>query len=173
MSDFLSIFTLNDTTSGRRLKITTDPSDGSDILTNSDPSGGRRVKVDLTGSTGFVASLTNSGTGTSGMARTGKTVSQLVADVPAYAIVKRKVDLLLGGGEQSQAARAVEAVKRAYAGEKLDVQDGVRVDFAAKRAWLHVRGSNTEPIMRLIAEAPTEGEAGAILDEAAGVIAKG
>ena len=103
------------------------------------------------------------------MARTGKTISQLVADMPAYAIVKRKVDL----SEQSQASRAVESIKRAYSSERLDVQDGVRVDLESKRAWLHVRGSNTEPIMRLIAEAPTQREAEAILDEAAGTIAKG
>jgi len=103
------------------------------------------------------------------MARRGKKVSELVAEVPAYAIVKRKVDL--AGGDMAQAHRAVEAVKRAYAAEKLDTQDGVRVDFASKRAWLHVRGSNTEPIMRLIAEAPDEGTAVAILDDAARAIA--
>lgn len=103
------------------------------------------------------------------MARTGKSISELVADVPAYAIVKRKVDLK----DQADAGRAVEAVKRAYAGEKLDTQDGVRVDFAAERAWLHVRGSNTEPIMRLIAEAPTEGVACEILSAAQSIIAGG
>lgn len=103
------------------------------------------------------------------LARTGKTLSQLVADVPAYAIVKRKVDLT----DMSQAARAVEATARAYAKESLDRQDGVRVDLADERAWLHVRGSNTEPIMRLIAEAPTEQVANQILDRAAEVIAKG
>jgi phosphomannomutase len=105
------------------------------------------------------------------MARTEKKISELVAEIPSYAIVKRKVDL--AGGDPSQAARAVEAIKRAYAGDKLDTQDGVRVDFESKRAWLHVRGSNTEPIMRLIAEAPSEAVANQILDEAAGVIARG
>lgn len=104
------------------------------------------------------------------MARTGKKLSELVADVPAYAIVKRKVDL--AGGDMSQAARAVEATKRAYASQRLDTQDGVRVDFDAERAWLHVRGSNTEPIMRLIAEAPSESVANRILDDAAAVIAR-
>lgn len=103
------------------------------------------------------------------LARTGKTLSQLVADVPAYAIVKRKVDLT----DMSQAARAVEAVAKANAKEKLDRQDGVRVDYTSERAWLHVRGSNTEPIMRLIAEAPTEQVANQILDRAAETISKG
>jgi phosphomannomutase len=100
------------------------------------------------------------------MARTGKSVSQLVAEVPSYAIVKRKVDLRA----KEDAARAVEAVAKAYAGERVDRQDGVWVGFDKKRAWLHVRASNTEPIMRLIAEAPTEVDANAILDEAARVI---
>jgi phosphomannomutase len=100
------------------------------------------------------------------VARTGKTVSQLVADVPSYAIVKRKVDLRA----KEDAARAVEALAKAYATERVDRQDGVWVGFDAKRAWLHVRASNTEPIMRLIAEAPTEAQANAILDEAARVI---
>jgi phosphomannomutase len=47
----------------------------------------------------------------------------------------------------------------------------VRVDWLARKAWLHVRASNTEPIMRLIAEAPTAAESRAILDEAARIIA--
>lgn len=103
------------------------------------------------------------------LARTGKTLSQLVADIPAYAIVKQKVDLT----DLSQAKRAADAVRAAFSKEKLDTQDGVRVDFAADRAWLHVRGSNTEPIMRLIAEAPTEATANQILAQAKDAIAKG
>jgi phosphomannomutase len=108
------------------------------------------------------------------MAATGKRLSQLVADIPAYSIVKRKLDL----PAKDAAARAIEAIARAFsrgggegAGGRIDRQDGVRVDFDSRRAWLHVRASNTEPIMRLIAEAPTEAEATALLDEAARVIA--
>lgn len=95
-------------------------------------------------------------------------LSELVAQMPAYAIEKRKVDL----ASKELAKPGIEAIAKAYASEKIDRQDGVRVDFAAKRAWLHVRASNTEPIMRLIAEAPTADAARAILDEAAKVIAK-
>jgi len=101
------------------------------------------------------------------MARTGKTVSELVEEMPAYAIDKRKVEI----PRKEHARPAVEKLAAEYAGQKLDLQDGVRVDWVEKRAWLHVRASNTEPIMRLIAEAPTAAEAGAILDEAARVIA--
>lgn len=103
------------------------------------------------------------------MARTGRSISQLVADIPAYAIVKRKVELT----DKSQAARAVEAVKRGFATERIDTQDGVRVDLESERAWLHVRGSNTEPIMRLIAEAPSVAAAERVLERAERAIAAG
>lgn len=117
---------------------------------------------------GLVLWLMNDGGGTGRKRR----LSELVAGVPAYAIVKRKVEL----AQRGDADAAVEAIARAYADQRVDRQDGAWVDFAsgprAGRAWLHVRASNTEPIMRLIAEAPTEGEAGALLDDAARVIAR-
>jgi phosphomannomutase len=100
------------------------------------------------------------------MARTGKSLSELVGSTPTYAIEKRKVDL----AKKEDAQPAVEKLKAAYASEKVDLQDGVRIDFEGRRAWLHVRASNTEPIMRLIAEAPEVGAARGILDEAARVI---
>lgn len=107
------------------------------------------------------------------MARTGKTVSQLVEGIPAYAIEKRKVDL----ARKEDAAPAVAALAAAYKSHAIDLQDGVRVDFThgplAGKAWLHVRASNTEPIMRLIAEAPSAARATGVLDEAARVIAAG
>jgi len=108
------------------------------------------------------------------MARTGRTVSQLVADINAlgpnpdgYVIEKRKVDI----PSRDAATPAVEAIAAHFAnhpGARLDRQDGIRVDFEG--AWLHVRPSNTEPIMRLIAEAPTAEGATTLLDEAARAI---
>jgi len=86
------------------------------------------------------------------MASTGKTVSQLVAELPRYEIVKTKFEC-----RREDANRAVEAVKKAFASEKVDTQDGVRIDW--DRAWVHARPSNTEPIMRIIAEAPDRAEA--------------
>ena len=99
----------------------------------------------------------------------GKPLSAIAAEIPSYSIVKRKVDL----SDTSQARAAAEKVARHFASERLDLQDGVRVDIESKRAWLHVRGSNTEPIMRLIAEAPSVDAANRILDEASAVIAAG
>lgn len=104
------------------------------------------------------------------MARRKMPLSEIVASMPSYAIEKRKVDL----ARKEDAAPAVEKLAAAYASHRVDRQDGVRVDFEhgelAGKAWLHVRASNTEPIMRLIAEAPTVEGAKRVLDEAAGVI---
>lgn len=100
------------------------------------------------------------------MARTGKTVSELVADIPSYAIVKRKQPL----ARKEDAKPAIDRIAAAYATERVDTQDGVRVDFDSKRAWVHVRASNTEPILRLIAEAEGEAVANEILDDVAQLV---
>ncbi len=86
------------------------------------------------------------------MADTGKTISQLVAELPRYEIVKTKFDC-----RREDANRAVEAIKKEFAREKVDTQDGIRIDW--DRAWVHARPSNTEPIMRIIAEAPDRASA--------------
>ena len=93
-------------------------------------------------------------------------LSEIVAGMPTYAIVKRKVDL----ASKDDARPAVEKLAKAYASQKVDLQDGVRVDFEGSRSWLHVRASNTEPIMRLIAEAPDEAGAMRVVAEAEKVI---
>ena len=81
------------------------------------------------------------------MAETGKTMSQLVAELPRYEIVKTKFEC-----RREDANRAVEAIKLEFAHERVDVQDGIRIDW--ENSWVHARPSNTEPIMRIIAEAP-------------------
>ncbi|MEM9661154.1 MAG: phosphoglucosamine mutase [Planctomycetota bacterium] len=100
------------------------------------------------------------------MARAGKTVSELVADFPRYAIVKRKQP----SAKKEDAKPAIERIAAHYASERVDTQDGVRVDFDSKKAWVHVRASNTEPILRLIAEAEDEATANEILDEVAKLV---
>jgi phosphomannomutase len=111
------------------------------------------------------------------MARTGKSVSELVAMVDAmgpgkkgYCILKRKAPL----ASKADAVPVVKHVAGHYkgvAGAVVDTQDGVRIDWPERGVWAHVRASNTEPIMRVIVEAPTEGEAGAVASEVEGVIA--
>jgi phosphomannomutase len=86
------------------------------------------------------------------MAATNKSISQLVSETPRYEIVKTKFDC-----RREDANRAVDALKKEFANEKVDTQDGIRIDWP--QAWVHARPSNTEPIMRIIAEAPTRSEA--------------
>lgn len=96
------------------------------------------------------------------MARTGKPVSELVAMIDAmgpgksgYSIIKQKAAL----ASKADAAPVVDHLAKLYAQDpeaRVDTQDGVRVDWNAKGVWAHVRASNTEPIMRVIVEAPTE-----------------
>jgi len=86
------------------------------------------------------------------MAATGKTISQLVSVIPRYQIIKTKFEC-----RREDANRAVEALKKEFASEKIDTQDGIRIDWP--NAWVHARPSNTEPIMRIIAEAPNRATA--------------
>jgi phosphomannomutase len=86
------------------------------------------------------------------MATTGKSLSELVAEIPHYEIVKTKFEC-----RREDANRAVEGIKKQFANERVDTQDGIRIDW--DKAWVHARPSNTEPIMRIIAEAPTRQEA--------------
>lgn len=86
------------------------------------------------------------------------TLSQRVARVPAYAIVKDKVDM-----DNALAQRLRPALRQRYASQKIDEQDGIRIDWPDQ--WVHVRPSNTEPIIRLIAEARDESAARALLAE--------
>ena len=92
------------------------------------------------------------------LAREGKTVSQLVASAPQYAIVKAKV------ARGPKLEPVYEGLRRAFAGTTVDTQDGLRLAWPDR--WLHVRPSNTEPIIRLIAEAPTTADAEKLIDEA-------
>lgn len=99
------------------------------------------------------------------MAETGKPLSQLVAEIPAYTIVKTKFEC-----RREDADRAVAALKEHFAKEKVDTQDGIRIDW--DRAWVHARPSNTEPIMRIIAEAPDEATAQQRITEVRAVVDK-
>lgn len=99
------------------------------------------------------------------MAATGKTLSQLVEEIPRYEIVKTKFEC-----RREDADRAVAALKQAFAGERVDTQDGVRIDFESQRAWVNARASNTEPIMRIIAEAPDRPTAEGLIARVRGVV---
>ncbi len=92
------------------------------------------------------------------------TLSALAAELPTYAIHKTKTDL------QNERLPAVwNALERHFRDAAASRQDGLRLDWRDR--WLLVRGSNTEPIVRVIAEAATESAARGLCAEALEVIA--
>lgn len=84
------------------------------------------------------------------MAREGKPLSTIVNSIPKYTIIKDKFEC-----KKEDAARAVQALIDQIKDGKVDTQDGIRIDWA-DHSWVHARSSNTEPIMRIIAEARDE-----------------
>lgn len=87
------------------------------------------------------------------MARSGKKVSDIKASLPQYAIAKNKIELT----PDIDVDAILEAVKAKYADEEVTDIDGVKIDFAD--SWVHLRKSNTEPIIRIYSEAETMEEA--------------
>jgi phosphomannomutase len=88
------------------------------------------------------------------LAETGKTLGELVAEFTRYVMVKDKIPL---EGSGAWRAPLISAFPEAAA----DLRDGVKLTIG--RSWVHVRPSNTEPIVRIIAETPTRGEMGDLL----------
>ena len=95
------------------------------------------------------------------LARRGMKVSEYKATLPQYVIVKKRIDL----SDSSMIDRILSEMKEHFKSEKVNTVDGVKIDFEAERKWVHLRRSNTEPIIRVYAEAETEAEAGALADE--------
>jgi phosphomannomutase len=91
-------------------------------------------------------------------------VSQLADELPQYAICKTTMAV-----DASDVPTALATLERHFSGAAADRLDGMRLDWP-DGAWLLVRPSNTEPIVRAIAEAPTLARAKAICDEAAEAI---
>jgi len=100
------------------------------------------------------------------LAETGLTLSRLAASLPSYHMIKKKVDC-----SRDFAYEVIERIRRHYRRQKLDLRDGVRVDW--RRKWLHVRPSGTEPALRIIAEGRTSREARALVDEALSMVRRG
>jgi len=93
------------------------------------------------------------------MAARGLTLAALAGELPCYEIVKTKLTL-----PREKISAAFDAVARHFADAQADRLDGLRLDWPGK--WLLVRASNTEPIVRAVAEAPTEVEAARLCAEA-------
>ena len=79
-------------------------------------------------------------------------VSELKASLPQYFIAKNRIDL----SDSSLIEKILEALKEHFKSEKINTIDGVKIDFEKTRSWVHLRKSNTEPIIRVYSEAPTQ-----------------
>ncbi len=90
------------------------------------------------------------------LAHKGVKVSELKATYPAYAISKNRIDLT----PEIDVDALLVKVKDIYKDEKVNDIDGVKIDFA--EGWVHLRKSNTEPIIRVYSEAATMDEANAL-----------
>jgi phosphomannomutase len=101
------------------------------------------------------------------MARSGRKLSELVAGLPEYVIRKTKVDL-----DRARTAEALEhlAAEAGASGARADTEDGLRLDWES--SWVHVRPSNTEPVVRIIAEATEAAEADRLVAEYAEEISR-
>lgn len=84
---------------------------------------------------------------------------------PEYVIEKRKISF-----PRAALAGAYEALARDFSPPDLDHADGLRMAWPEERVWLHVRPSGTEPVVRLISEAPTGEEARALLHRAGEIL---
>ncbi|MDI6447637.1 phosphoglucosamine mutase [Anaerobaca lacustris] len=91
------------------------------------------------------------------MAETGKTASQLVQEIGGYVMQKDKF-----AADASQAQRIIDLTKQRFPDAVLNASDGCRFDF--DDGWVHLRTSNTEPVMRLIVEANDEAAARRYID---------
>ncbi len=86
---------------------------------------------------------------------TNKKLSQIVDAYPTYKMVKTK-QIFSGKFISIQ-----NALQKKFADQKISTIDGIRIDF--DDAWVHIRSSNTEPVIRIIAEADTEAKANLLI----------
>ena len=94
------------------------------------------------------------------MAATGKSISELAAEIPRYEICKTKIEI-----DRDRIPALYEKLKAEFSDAKQGTMDGLRLDWDDK--WILVRPSNTEPIVRAIAEASSMADAKALCDAAA------
>lgn len=97
-------------------------------------------------------------------------VSELLATYPQYVIAKNKIEL----SDSALINSILDKVKETFADEDINTIDGVKISFESRKEWVHLRRSNTEPIIRIYAEAATkeaaDALAGKIIDIAASLM---
>ncbi len=102
----------------------------------------------------------------SALAEFSGSVSEKQKELPRYEIVKTKIQLTNSGQVQTVLSDLWD--RFAKQAKQVNREDGIRFNFG--RSWLHARGSNTEPIIRIIAEAPAKEEAEQLISEASASI---
>ena len=89
------------------------------------------------------------------------TVSELLKTYPQYVIAKNKIEL----SDKALIDKILDEIKNEYASEDINTIDGVKISFESRREWVHLRRSNTEPIIRIYAEAATKEAADALAQQ--------
>ena len=97
------------------------------------------------------------------MAIRNVSIGEMAAELPRYAIVKTKISM-----PPDRVAAALDALAARFSDATAERMDGLRLDWPDR--WLLVRASNTEPIVRAVAEAPGQSDARQLCDEAAAVL---
>ncbi|HKG46218.1 MAG TPA: phosphoglucosamine mutase [Pyrinomonadaceae bacterium] len=97
------------------------------------------------------------------LAESGKSVTELLAGIPQYTVVKEKLACA-----SDRIAGVLRTVRQEFAEYQMDTRDGVKV--ITPDGWLLVRGSNTEPIIRVVAEAKSEERARELVSDVLGKI---
>jgi phosphomannomutase len=87
-----------------------------------------------------------------------KSISELVGRLPHYTMLKTTRQVA-----SDQVPQLLDKLKHSYRDKKLDLQDGIKIEMDG--AWVHVRPSNTEPIVRVVAEASTKESAEQLIRE--------
>lgn len=103
----------------------------------------------------------------SNLAHKGLSASAYKATLPQYFIAKNRIDL----SDSALIDKILDAMKEQFKNEKVNTIDGVKIDFESRKQWVHLRKSNTEPIIRIYSEAQTE-EAAVKLGEEVIALAK-
>ena len=100
-------------------------------------------------------------------------VSALKKTYPEYHIAKNRIEL----SDKSLIDKILNRLQEIYADQDVNTVDGVKISFEEKREWVHLRKSNTEPIIRIYSEAKTEERAVAlgneVIEVAKGIINEG
>lgn len=92
-------------------------------------------------------------------------VTELLGTYPQYTIAKNKIQL----SDKSLIDKILNKMKEIYSSENINDIDGVKISFESEKKWVHLRKSNTEPIIRIYAEAPDAAQAEKLVEDIIGI----